>query len=190
VSGSRILAVLPPLILGAVLSASAFVHALPLSAQAEAPPPVPGQSQAADERPGPDNPEVAFMFLLHHHGLIGEVRKLAAAKASAAGDTERAAAASMDLSVADFRAVDVVYSQVSALLQAVDKDADAYRDQVLSGAVALDIATLHQFNDRRTRVKASIKRRLQATLSPEGWIALNSYMEGRFREGVHMRRAQ
>ena len=187
----RMLAVLPRVMLkGAALLTAAFVCVVPVSAQAGAAPPAPDQSKVVDETPGPENPEVAFMFLLHHHGLMGEARKLAAASSSAAGDTERAAAASMSLSVADFRAVDPVYSQVSALLQAIDKDANAYRDQVLSGALTLDTTTLHRFNDRRTTLKASIKRRLQATLSAEGWTALSAYIEGHFREGVHMRRVQ
>jgi hypothetical protein len=151
-----------------------------------APQAAPGAQSTGGETPRPGNPEVAFMFLLHHQGLMGEVRRRAAAGTAAAGGTERAAAASMDLGVSDFRALGAVYSQVFPLLQAIDKEADEYRDRVLSGSVTPDVAVLHQLNDRKTSIKASIKPRLQTVLSPKGWAALNSYIEGLFREGVRM----
>ena len=130
------------------------------------------------------------MFLLHHHGLMKDVREQTAAGSGEATDTELGSAASMGLGVADFRTVDGVYTQISALLRVIDTEADAYRDRVLSGSVAVDVSILHQFNDRKTAVKTSIKRRLQAALSPAGWAALNSYIEGSFRESIRMRRAR
>jgi hypothetical protein len=130
------------------------------------------------------------MFLLHHHALMAEVHKLVAAGSGELDGAERDAAASMSLGVADFRAIGAIYSQVSALLQSVDNEADAYRDHVLSSGIAADMGILHRFNDRKTAVKASIKRRLQASLSGQGWAALEGYIEGPFREGVHMLRPQ
>ena len=175
---------------GVALLAGGFPGAMPLLAQAGSSPPAPGQPRIAEEVPEPDNPEVAFMFLLHHRGLMTEVRKLAASRSSEAIDTERAAAASMNVGVTDFRGIRAVYAQVAALLQSVDRDADAYRDHVISAGVPADVTILRQFNQRKTDVKVTIKRRLQAVLSAGGYAALNSYIEGSFRETIHIRRAQ
>lgn len=157
------------------------------------PQPKPAQPNPAfaDEVPPTGDPEVAYMFLLHHRGLAEEIRGMEASKPGVAADSKKAAAASMHLSISDFDAVGTVYSQVATLLQAVDKDADRYRDSVVSGAVSLDVNVLRQFDARNTRIKATIRQRLQAALSPDGWTALNAYIEGEFRQGVHkVRRPQ
>ena len=136
--------------------ACSFLGATPALAQAVGPPPAPSQPNATEEVPGPDNPEVAYMFLLHHHRMAAEVRRLALADPDSAASSEEAVAQSMSLSVADFRVVGAVYAQVSTLLQAIDNEADRYRDQVVSGAVTVDVKVLRQFNDRKTAVKVSI----------------------------------
>jgi len=163
-----------------------FIAAPPASAQAPQSGPPASGAPPAGAVPPPEHPEVAYMFLVHHQGIAKEVQRLAAETPAASADLERSAAASMNLTVPDFKAIGVVCSQVEALLTVIDKAANEYRDKVLAGTVALDIAVLQQFNARKTSVKATIKQRLRAALSPEGWKEISAHIEGPFRQAVRM----
>jgi hypothetical protein len=88
------------LVATALLLASWRLCVLPLPAQPG--PTGPGPASAGGDSPEFGNPEVAYMFLLHHHKLIEETRALAAS--GAPQDAERSAATLMKLSVRDFRA--------------------------------------------------------------------------------------
>ena len=167
------------------------IMAVALSAQTVSPQvqSLPPSRMRAGVVPPANDPEVTYMFLLHHRTLMEEVKRFPLEKSSSALETEKAAAASMNVSVADFRAIAAVDAQVEALLQPIDKEADAYRDKVISGAVAHDRAVIQQFTARRAAVKASIKSRLKVTLSPEGWSEISAYIDGPFRQTVRMLRS-
>lgn len=142
------------------------------------------------ETPSTGDPNVAYLFLLHQQGLLKEVAKIAASTPAAATDTKKAAAASMNLAVSDFDEIGTVYSQVEPLLEAVDREANLYRDRVVSGAVPVDVNVLKGFDARKTQIKATISQRLKAALSPAGWTAMNAYIEGSFRYSVYTVRRQ
>lgn len=158
----------------------------PASAQAPQSGPPAAGAPPAGVVPPPDHPEVAYMFLLHHQGIAKEIQHLVAETPAASGDLERSAAASMNLTVPDFKAVGAVCSQIQTLLDDIDKAANEYRDKALAGNVALDIAVVQQFNARKTSIKATIKQRLRAALSPAGWKEISAYIEGPFRQTVLM----
>jgi len=164
-------------------AAGPLLHAAPQATHSQSSPAQPGNALASEVPPAGD-PDVAYLFLLHYQGLLKEVTKIAASSADETVATRKAAAASMRVDVKDFDAIATVYTQVEPLLEAVDQDANRYRDSVISGAVLLDVKVLRQLDARKARIKASIRDRLQAVLSPVGWAALSGYIDGEFRQGV------
>lgn len=134
-----------------------------------------------------DDPQVAYMFLRFHDALLKDIRSLSISQGRVA--SEQAAAATMNLTVDDFEAVNVIYRQLQALLEAIDHDGVAYRDRVTDGERA-DTNVLHQFQVRRGAILSSIKPRLQSALSPAGWKAVSEYIEGPFRQTVTVRSAR
>ena len=170
-----------------MLLLAAGAPCLPISAQTLPPPARSEAIKTPSEVPLADDPQVAFMFLHFHDALLKDISSLANKEERAT--SEQAAAATMNLNVEDFEAVNVVYRQLGPLLDAVDHDGVAYRDRVIAGERA-DTAVLHQFQVRRGAVLSSIKPRLQNILSPAGWKAVSDYIEGPFRQTVTIRSAK
>ena len=93
------------------------------------------------------------MFLVRHQHLLSTV---AAQTAQGKMDParERIMAASVKLSVVDFHTIGTVYEEIEPLLQAVDKDADAYRDEVLARGGKLDPKVYRAFSARKTTIES------------------------------------
>lgn len=150
---------------------------------------VPGLSQApasaSAERPPAGDPQVAYMFLTNHHRLLAEV---SARRSNGTMDSarEQSIAASMKLSVEDFEAVGPVYGEVQPLLDAVDHDADAYRDRVRASGGRPDPKVYQGFTARKTVIESSIRSRLEAKLSPAAWKDLEAYIDGDFRQRIRV----
>src|SRR5258708_17358384 len=140
------------------LAVAAFLFAtvphVPGQAQTRQSPPPPGTSRVANEVPSAGDPQVAFLFLRFHEALLQDIRGLG--KSQDAVNSERAMAASMNLSVADFEAISSAYEQIAPLLQALDKEGMAYRDRVIVGQERANTKTLAQFQGRRNAVLESI----------------------------------
>jgi hypothetical protein len=147
------------------------------------PPPGTGSARAGEVPPIGDN-AVFYMFLRYQDSLVQQLQAAIAADPTTAQITQQSAAQSLGLSVSDFARVNPVYQVLAATLQAVDADANAYRDAVKSGSKALDTATIKQFSVRRDQAVNNARIQLQQALTPTGWQAISSYIEGQFRQTI------
>lgn len=150
-------------------------------AQTMPPPPSGGVSSAGQAPPVGDN-AVFYMFLRYQNSLLQDIQ--AATDPAAGLARQQTAVQSLGLSVADFNKINPVYQALAAALQAVDTDANAYRDAVASGSKAVDPATIKQFSSRRDQAVSNARAQLQQAVTPAGWQALQNFVEGKFRQSI------
>jgi hypothetical protein len=124
------------------------------------------------------------MFLRYQNSLVQDEQALAASDAIAAQNARAGDAASMKVSIADFQKINPVYLQLATALQAIDVDANAYRDAALQAKQPLDVAAIKQFSARREQAVANARAQIQKSLTPAGWQAVSNYIESSFRQKV------
>jgi hypothetical protein len=133
--------------------------------------------------PPQGDPTVFYMFLRFQDSLVQDGNALAKTNPTAA-------AASLSLSVGDFLKINPVYQQLASALLVIDTKANAYRDQVVSGKIPLDVGVIQGFTTSRNRAITQARAQLQNALTPGGWQALSAYIEGPFRQTIQVTRGR
>jgi hypothetical protein len=139
--------------------------------------------QSAGPPPAGD-PAVFNMFLRYQDSLVQDIQKAGATSTAAAQNAQQGAAAALSLTVADFAKINPVYQRLTVVLQAIDLDANAYRDAVIAGKRAPDVTVIQQLSARRSQALLNAKAQLQTALTPTGWATLAAYMDGPFRQTI------
>jgi hypothetical protein len=150
---------------------------------AQTPAPGAGGGPAGQIPPVGDN-AVFYMFLRYQNSLVLDIQSATAANAASGQSLQQGAAQSLGLSVTDFSKVNPIYLALAVTLQAVDTDANAYRDSVVSTKTVPDLPTIKQFSSRRDQAVNNARTQLQQALTTAGWQALTNYVEGKFRQSI------
>ena len=140
-----------------------------------------GQSGSSPE---PGDPAVFYLFLRHVDGLAAAIRAAASQSPGEADASRSGAAASIGVSVADFSKIDPVYQQLIIALDAINTDANGYRDELIATGKRADPATMKSFTDRRNAAIQNASNNLAVAISGSGWAAVSAYVEGPFRHSI------
>jgi hypothetical protein len=127
----------------------------------------------------PDDPELYFGFFSFHQAIQKDIS--GAKDASSGAAFLRAAADHFNISESDFlsagRVISSVLGRISALMQA----AKAYSSNEMAAGRRPDRTTLEAFQKQRLELLRDGANDLQQAVSPTGWEALHSYINGPYR---------
>jgi len=149
---------------------------------------IPVLGQTASSAPPLGDPNIVAMFLTYYDSLSADIHAEQQQDAVAAGTAEKSAASSIGgLSVSDFRMIGTIYATVKQQLQSIDAEGIAYVQSLVRAKQAPDISKLSGLAARRQAAIAAGIQSLQNSLSPTGWTALSSYINGDFSKGITRR---
>jgi|ERR1035437_1350756 hypothetical protein len=144
--------------------------------------------QSTGTTPPAGDPNVVAMFFAYYDTLAADVQTKRQQNAATADPAEQGAAKSIGgLTVTDFRTVGTVNNALKQQLQAIDGEGAAYAQSLGAAQQAPDAARLRDLAARRQGAITGGIQSLQKTLSPAGWVALSTYIDGEFRKGITRR---
>ena len=145
---------------------------------AQAPPPPVGTV------PPPDHPEVYFSFFYFHDDFSRWLEGRLAAYPVRASTLTQGAAKMLRVDQTELATISSVSRSVVAQLSALHAEVKAYSDQARANRLALDPATLQQFQARRQQLIAAGVQQLTTTLTSAGWSGLHAYINDVHRQGM------
>jgi hypothetical protein len=140
--------------------------------------------QTTSTHPALDASDLYLSFFFFHEDFAKWTESRVTANPSKETQFLNSSAKFLGISPSEFRTLEAITSQTTASLRALSAEAQTAIQAILKSKKTLDPATLAAYDARRQALIQTGIDQMKATLSPQSWQGLSSYINNQHRQNV------